>query len=354
MKYLKITKQFAALGLAAMLFSACDKVETTAPLGDAGQNLVTILQGATPSNIIKDPVDFVATPTTLTKGVIDIRREVPTAAALNQKMTVTIKDDTAAVRAANASYVQFPTALYTLTLSPGVTKVGGQGGVFTVVFQPGEFAKQIYINVPNATLLNPSALYGLGFTITSADAGGKIATAKSVVVEVGAKNNWDGVYDITGTFSDVSAAGAAFTNAYPLQYALVTTGASTCDVVDNMYQGYPAYIFNATPGSLSFYGSYGLCIGFNPANNTINDLHNYYGDPTKAATGGGNPSAGSGAPNYISANTRRAVLDPTGANAVQGNKDILIKHWMIQPSVIPAAPSIRAYFNETWKYVGPR
>ncbi len=353
MKYFKITKQIAALGLAALLFSACDKVETTAPLGKAGQTLVTILQGATPANIIKDPVDFVPTPTTLTKGVIDIRREIPTSEELNKKLTITIKDDTAAVRAANASYVQFPTSLYTLTLPPGATKTGGQGGTITLVFQPGEFAKQIYINVPNATLLNPSALYGLGFTITSADGGAKIADAKSVIVEVGAKNNWDGIYDITGTFSDVSPAGGAFTDAYPLQYALVTTGATTCDVNDNKYQGYPAYIFNTGTG-LSFYGSYGLCIGFNAATGAINDLHNYYGDPTKAATGGGNPAAGSGPPNYSASNTRRAVLDPTGVNAVQGNRDILIKHWLIHPSVITAPPNIRSYFNEKWAYAGPR
>ncbi|MGG9960699.1 hypothetical protein [Ferruginibacter sp. SUN106] len=352
MKYLQITKQFAALGLAAMLFSACDKVETTAPLGDAGQNLVTILQGATPYNIIKDPVDFVATPTTLTKGVIDIRREVPTAAALNQTMTVTIKDDTAAVRAANPAYIQFPTSLYTLTLSNGVTKVGGQGGTFTVVFKPGEFAKQIYINVPNATLLNPSALYALGFTITTADAGGKIATAKAVVVEVGAKNNWDGLYEMHGTFNDVS--NTAFTYYGDQEYALVTVGATTCDVVNvDLNTGYPGYLF-LNAGSGTYYGSYGLVISFNPSNNTISDLHNYYGDPSKAATAGGTPSSGTGAPLYAASNTRRAVLDPTGANAAQGNKDILIKHWLVQPSVITASPNIRTYFDEKWTYLGPR
>jgi hypothetical protein len=352
MKYLKITKQFAAIGIAAMLFTACDKVETTPGLGKSGQTLVTLLEGGNPYNVIKDPVDFVPTPTTLTKGVIDIRREIPNSEELNKTITVTIKDDTAAVRAANASYVQFPTALYTLTLSPGITKTGGQGGVFTVVFQPGEFAKQIYINVPNATLLNPSSLYGLGFTITSADGGAKVANAKAVVVEVGAKNNWDGVYDITGTFSDINAAGAAFTGAYPLQYALVTTGANTCDVVDNKYQGYPAYIFT-TPTGLSFYGSYGLCIGFNAATGAISDLHNYYGDKTKPATAGGSPSAGTGPPDYAASNTRRAVLDPSGVNAVQGNRDILIKHWMLQPSLQPS-PFIRSFFNEKWAYAGPR
>ena len=346
MKYFKITKQIAALGLAAFLFSSCDKVETTAPLGDAGQTLVTILQGGSPAVVIKDPVDFVPTPKTLTKGVIDIRREVPNATALAQTMTVTIKDDTAAVRAANPAYVQFPTSLYTLTLSDGVTKVGGQGGTFTVVFKPGEFAKQIYINVPNATLLNPSALYALGFTITTADAGGKISAAKSVVVEVGAKNPWDGVYAVTGPMTDLvnpllvqwnnSLAGitdpfcSAHGGAWELH--LITTGATTCTMFDNTIWGDFFHPIWATPGN-SGYGSFALVINFNPSNNTVSSVTNYYGQPA--------------------GNTRSAALDPSGVNAVQGNKDILIKYFMIQTNQ-PTGTGPRTKFDEKWEYVGPR
>jgi hypothetical protein len=37
---------------------------------------------------------------------------------------------------------------------------------------------------------------------------------------------------------------------------------------------------------------------------------------------------------------------------VQSNKDIVVKHWMLQPSVVPSGP--RSMFNERWKYLGPR
>ncbi len=344
MKYLNITKQLSALGLVALLFTACDKTAITAPLGDAGLTLVTILEGGSPATLIKDPIAFVTTPTTLTKGVVDIRREVANAADLAKTMTVIIKDDTAAVRAANPAYVNFPTAYYTLTVADGVTKVGGIGGTFTFTFKPGEFAKQIYINIPNATLLDPSTLYGLGFTITSVDAGGKIATAKSVVVEIGAKNKWDGKYAVTGPMVDAAnpalvqwnnplLAGDPFpaANGGAWELHLITTGGSQCTMFDNTIWGSQFHpILNGA--SNSGYGSFALIVNFNAATNTISSVTNYYGQP--------------------SGNGRSAALDPSGINAVQGNKDILIKYFMNQPSVVPVGP--RTTFDEKWAYKGSR
>lgn len=186
------------LALVALAFSACKKIKTTEPLGDQGQTLVKILGAGNPYEVISDPINFVSTPYTLTKGVVDIRRDVPNNFELNRTMTIVIKDDTAAVHAADPSYEILPAAWYTLTTSDNVTKVGGSGGTFTFTMKPGEFAKQIYINIPNATLLDPSKLYGLGFTIASADADAKYTDARTLVVQVGAKNAYDGIYTIVG------------------------------------------------------------------------------------------------------------------------------------------------------------
>jgi hypothetical protein len=351
MKYLNLTKSLATVAMFSLLFAACDKAKVATPLGDQGQILVKILNGGTPAAIAKKPVDFVPTPTKIL--AIEVRRDVPNETELNKTMVVTVKDDTAAVTA--AGYLHLPTAWFT-TQSDAV-KTGGQGGVFTFTFKPGEFSKSLYITIPNATLLNPSSLYGVGFTILTADAGAKLSTQKSVVVEIGAKNDWDGIYSNlqTGIFQDFI--NPAFTHYDADQeYALVTAGASTCVVVNNdLNTGYPGYLF-LNAGAGTFFGSYGLVISFNPATGAISDLYNYYGNPAFAATGGGNPALGSGAPLYSASNTRRAVLDPSGVNAVQGNKDILIKHWLIQPNAAAGfpAPYIRAAFDETWKYIGPR
>jgi len=350
MKYLKITKYFVALAGMLIIFNACKKVKVAEPMGDAGNTLVKIIGGGTPASISKKPVDFVPTPNQIL--AVELRRDLPNNSELNKTMIVTVKDDTAAVTAANPNYIQMPTAWYTIQYGSDGVKTGGQGGTFTFTFKPGEFSKEIYITIPNATLLNPSSLYALGFTIMTADAGGIISSSKSVVVEIGAKNDWDGVYEMNGTFLDVT--NPAFVYLGAQQYSLITVGATTCVVRnDDLNGGIPGYIFS-NAGSGTYYGAYGLMISFNPATNAIASLWNYYGDPTQPATGGGNPATGTGPPLYASSNTRRAVLDPSGVNAVQGNKDIKIKHWLVQPSVVPASPSIRTYFDETWTYLGPR
>lgn len=331
-----------ALASAALIFSACDKAATTEPLGTAGTTLVKIIGAGTPASVVKKPVDFVPTPSKLL--LVELRRDIPNETELNKTMVVTVKDDTAAVRAANPAYLQLPTAWYTIQ-TDGV-KTGGQGGVFTFTFKPGEYAKEIYITIPNATLFNPSALYGLGFTITSADAGSKLSTQKSVVVEIGAKNDYDGQYAVTGPMVDVTNAAfvqwanqPGYTDPFLVanngawELDLITTGATSCVMFDNTIWGDIFHPFYTGTGN-SGYGSYALIVNFNPANNTISSVTNYYGQPA--------------------ANTRSAQLDPSGVNAVQGNKDILIKYFMLQPSVVTAPPYVRVTFNEKWKYVGPR
>ncbi|HEX2684709.1 MAG TPA: hypothetical protein VHL77_12280, partial [Ferruginibacter sp.] len=191
MKYLNLTKNIALIAIVSLVFVACKKAKVATPMGDAGQTLVKLLGGGTPSAIASKPIDFLPTPTQIV--AVEVRRDVPNNTELNKVMTVTVKDDTAAVRAANASYIQMPTAWYTVQ---GATKTGGQGGVYTVTFQPGEFSKTIYVTIPNATLFNPSAKYALGFTVLSADQGAVLSTQKSVVVEIGAKNAYDGIYSV--------------------------------------------------------------------------------------------------------------------------------------------------------------
>lgn len=330
----------------ALGFTACIKKEVT-PLKDEGATFVKILGGSSPALVKSNPIDFVTTPQTIV--VCDVRKDAANSSDLAKTTTVTIKDDTAAVRAANPNYIQLPTAWYTLVGS-GVTKTGGMGGNYTVNFSSGDFAKEIAIRIPNAQVMDPSRLYALGFTITGVSADSKISFEKSMVVEIGAKNPWDGVYMMSGTFTDVAF--PAFTYIGDQQYSLITVSANKCVVRnDDLNGGIPGYIFS-NAGAGTYYGAYGLVISFDAATNRISEIYNYYGDPSLPATAGGNPAAGSGAPLYASSNARRAVLDPSGVNAVQSNKDILIKHWMVQPTVVPTGP--RSLFNERWKYLRSR
>ncbi len=339
----KISKLALVTLLSGAIFTSCDKIKNVTPTTTEGGNFVKILKGGADTPIVKNPIDFVATSKTLL--AIDVRREVPNATELNKTVVVTVKDDTTAVKLKNPAYLQFPTAWYTLS-GDGV-KTGGQGGTFTFTFKPGEFAKQVYITIPNATLLNPSALYGLGFTITSSDAGTKIIN-KSLVMEIGAKNSYDGRYAVTGPMTDVVAPTLVqwnnnnattpvsdpfcTANGGAWELHLITTGAAQCVMFDNTIWGdffHP--ILSA--GAHSGYGSFALVVNFNPSNNTVSSVTNYYGQPA--------------------GNTRSAALDPSGVNAVQGNRDIIIKYFMIQTNQ-PTGTSPRTTFNEKWAYVGSR
>ena len=183
MKYLNLKKQFAILAIVAFAFSACKKIKTPEPMGDAGQTLVKVMGGGTPAGLSKNPVDFVAIPKTIVAA--DIRRNVANNSELNRVMHVTVKDDIALV-AANPGYVLLPAAWY--SIGAGTPKTGGSGGNYSVTMNPGEFAKQIFITIPDATIFDPATVYALAFTITTADADGKITAEKSIIVEIGAKN----------------------------------------------------------------------------------------------------------------------------------------------------------------------
>ena len=355
-------KQFLyGLLFIAVAFASCIKKDVT-PLGTEGTTIVKILGGGTPATLKKNPIDFVNVPQQIL--VADIRKDAPNNGALNSATTVIVKDDTAAVRAANPSYIILPAAWY--TIQADAPKVGGVGGTWTFTFKDGDFSKPIYITIPNATLLNPSALYALGFTITGVSADGKISYQKSIVVEIGAKNQWDGIYAVTGPLVDLAnpnlvqwndpASGDPFADSHggAWEAHLVTTGASECVVIDNTIWGCPAHpLVQVSPFGYSGYSAVGMIVRFDAATNTVAKVFNYYGDPTRGpATALGNPAGGSGPPNYAASNTRRLDLDPSGVNAVQGNRDILIKYLMTQPSVIPVGP--RTYINEKWAYTGPR
>lgn len=206
MKFLNIKQPFALLAVTALFVVSCTKVEVPEPLGDAGQTYVKLIGGGSPASpgVVKSPIDFLPKPITLIAA--DLRRDIPSAAELNKVMNVVIKDDTAAVRTANAAYKILPAAWYTIGAT--TPKTGGSGGTFNVTMNPGEFAKPILITIPDATLLDPSTLYGLGFTITTADANGIISAVKTVVLEIGAKNAYDGIYSyVSGLVTRYTAPG---------------------------------------------------------------------------------------------------------------------------------------------------
>lgn len=219
----------------------------------------------------------------------------------------------------------------------------------TMVIPAGKRFADLEVKILNTVPLSPNIQYAFAVKIASASGGAKLTTnLNQVLAGVTIKNKYDGVYRVTGSY--VEPANATATSTYPKTYEIVTTGANSIDIY-NLVNGafVPGYTFQNSTGSF-FFGSFGVSVIFNTTTDAVVETRNYYGDPTKAVTSIGNPSTGSGAPNYASAgNIRRAILDPTGINKYNpATKTVDIKYTLNQGGVL------RGIMTEQWVYTGPR
>jgi hypothetical protein len=321
MNYKKsILKTLLTVGMVALVFG-CKKPGIPEQAEGKGSTIVRMPPGA---GFRLAAIDLITTPQTF--ALLDVYRDAPGEAALNSATRVVIREDASAITAYNAahstSYIALPATAF--TIDPSNPKAGND---YTLTFNPGEFYKQLKITVPDASVLDPNRKYALGFTLGSVDNNGKISASENqVVVEVGLKNRWDGVYEVNGTMVDLTT--ATITGAYPLTWELRTTGANTLAVFDKSRGAQTHNILSG--GALSQYGTFGLNMTIDPATNKITSVINPFGQPA--------------------ANGRSAALDPTGVNAYDpATKTFRIKYFMLQPGT-----TIRTTFDETWVFSGVR
>jgi hypothetical protein len=257
-------------------------------------------------------------------NLITVRRNVPNNAELNKPLDVVITEDAAAIAAYNTahntSYIALPADSY--TIDAGNPKSGDD---WTLKFDAGEFAKPIRIQL-DATKLDLSKQYAFGFKIKDA-AGNAISNAfNNLIVEVGVKNKYDGIYEVTGTMVDVAV--ATLSGYYPLSWDLRTAGSNKVKIFDRL-TGTQTHLINSG-GALSQYGQFGLDVTFNATTDEIESITN----PLLGSLG------------------RQAALDESGENRYDAaTKTVKIKYFMLQPSVVTP---YRTSFDETWVYKGAR
>ena len=216
------------LAIAAVCIQACKKVEVTKPLGDRGQTIVKFMTDPGGSGLNYNLSNFQVTNTPQVVGVIDVRRDVPNEAELNKTMTVIVKEDPAAISAYN---IANGTALFPLPANAYTVDAANprNGSDYAVTFGPGEFSKQLKINITNAQNLDLSKQYALGLTLSVAVTGaeGRVSfDNRTAVVELGPLNKWDGIYKLSGTTlrgGDPVKTGA-FT---PVEMKLITTSSNS-------------------------------------------------------------------------------------------------------------------------------
>ena len=312
-------KTLLIVGIVALVFG-CKKPDIPEQAEGKGSTIIRMPPG---TGFRLASIDLVATSQTF--SLVDIYRDTPGEAELNSSTKVVIKEDASVIAAYNTahstSYIALPATAF--TIDPSNPKLGND---YTLTFNPGEFYRQLKITVPDATVLDPNKKYALGFKIASVDNGKISASEKEVVVEVGLKNRWDGVYQVNGTMVDLTT--PTITGTYPLTWELRTTGANTLAVFDKSRGIQTHNILSA--GALSQYGTFGLNMSIDPATNKITSVVNPFGQPA--------------------ANGRSAVLDPTGVNAYDpATKTFRIKYFMLQPGT-----TVRTTFDETWAFSGVR
>jgi hypothetical protein len=200
----KIKIAIGILLLAVIAVSCLPKEES---MGNAGQTIVKIL----PANesgfklIVLDPSNQ---PQSF--AMVEVRRDVANSADLNATTTVELTFDATGgiLNAYNAkngtSFVTLPTTVH--TTSPALS-----GGKVSLVFGPGDFAKEMRLTVPNAFLIDMSKTYALAYKMTVSGAGIRSkSSSDSLVIQVMPKNAYDGLYDSEGSFNHPASGGTAW------------------------------------------------------------------------------------------------------------------------------------------------
>jgi hypothetical protein len=270
----KILKISFFIFINALLVTSCTKVETPAPLGDKGQSIVKFLGGLADTangysagyKIIN--IDLVSTPQVL--EMADIRRDVPNNAELNKTMNITIKNDPGIASSYSSDFLPLPPGSYTVDAAIPVI-----GNDYKVTIQQGEFSKLIKITLNNALALDLNKKYAVGFIITSTDADGKLAKLESsLVVEIGVKNKYDGVYKVSGTFYHPTNAAlvgpfGTASSGGDLECDMLTTGSNSLNRDYGGAVGESVIVYNSTSAAFTYFTGVKMRFAVDPSTNIV-------------------------------------------------------------------------------------
>ncbi|MCO5950949.1 BT_3044 domain-containing protein [Mucilaginibacter flavidus] len=196
--------QYTLIGCSVMtLFSACRKdpfsgTETK----QSGKSYVYITEAQ------ENDLHFLPFTDIKTVTVFSLRRDAASNADLQKSASIVLTSlDLAAYNAANSTdYTPIPTTLATQTADPSI--VSSASGV-TFNLAPGVFAKNYSLDI-DGSKFDPSKKYAVLLAITNFNGYSKMHAANGValdtiLVTLGVKNIYDGVYHAAGLFTRYAA-----------------------------------------------------------------------------------------------------------------------------------------------------
>lgn len=199
-----------------------------------------------------------------------------------------------------------------------------QIATWDATIQPGHREDSIPIMI-FTNKIAPGHNYILPLTIVSSSI--EISSWNHLMLNIGAKNKFDGKYTVDGTFVDLTA--PAFSGDYPKTVSLVTQGLSTDAYFDGDLGGF-GYVFYTGTG-YSYFGNWAPVFTFD-ADGNVTAVSNYFTDP---------------APRM-----RNSQLDTDTPGAINkydiDSKSMDVNYYFMQ------AGGIRGKIHEVWTYKGPR
>ncbi len=242
---MKILQNILSIAAVAVVFSSClkDKKIDDQEYGMINHDKTKIVElAAPPDHLISHALDFVDKDTIIDMATVNIAADLP--ASEDVIVTLSLANSNTMISDYNAAHgaslVPFPAAFYTL-----------QGGGLSVTVPKGSRMAPLKALV-NAIDFDPSTTYALGLTISVVDKQGYVISGNfnNVLVTFGAKNIYDGLYEITGTLTDANGVyvGDYGDPSFPRQYELITKTSNSNDTYDRSWD-YPYYIvINASTG----------------------------------------------------------------------------------------------------------
>lgn len=186
----KVLQQLLFISTITILIISCEKGEEPFPSSANTEKTLVQLPDAANGPLITLALDL--TPGPQTVNILTLQRNASSPAELNKTLTVKVKLQNAVIADPSSGEVhELPRNLYT---SHPDNPFDGQ--YWTVTFKPGESITYLKIILDASTLITLTNRVGLGFQLAEAP-GAQISDSKNQLgVEIGAKNEYDGVYRV--------------------------------------------------------------------------------------------------------------------------------------------------------------
>ena len=184
----KVLRSFLFISILSLVVVSCEKEsEPFPPVKSNEKPSISLPDG---NGLVVAALDI--SNTVITVEILEVRRDATSPADLNRVQTVKIaKSNSVLSDLSGAAVTELPRDLYQ---SHPDNPFDGQ--FWTITFKPGEFVQHLKINLKTIDLVTLGRV-GLGFQLASADNGAVLsADQNQVAVEIGAKNQWDGVYRV--------------------------------------------------------------------------------------------------------------------------------------------------------------